>query len=65
MSAFALSQALATVAIAFDLLSFQLRQRRHIILCLAISCLFIASHFALLGHDTATGLALLAAVRLA
>ena len=64
MSAFALSQALATVAIAFDLLSFQLRQRRHIILCLAISCLFIASHFALLGHDTATGLALLAAVRL-
>ena len=64
MSAFTLSQILATIAIAFDLLSFQFRQRRRIIVCLAISCLFIAAHFALLGHDTATGLALLAAVRL-
>lgn len=64
MSAYALSQILAAIAIAFDLLSFQFRQRRRIIACLAISCLFIASHFALLGHTTATGLALLAAVRL-
>jgi len=64
MSAFALSQVLATVAIGFDLLSFQCRERRRIIVCLAISCLFIATHFALLGHGTATGLALLAAVRL-
>lgn len=64
MSAFALSQVLAAVAIGFDLLSFQFRERRRIIICLAISCLFIATHFALLGHGTATGLALLAAVRL-
>ena len=64
MSSFALSQVLAAVAIGFDLLSFQFRERRRIIICLAISCLFIATHFALLGHGTATGLALLAAVRL-
>ncbi|WP_448871468.1 YgjV family protein [Desulfobulbus propionicus] len=64
MSAFALSQILAAIAIGFDLLSFQRHGRRHIIACMIVSCLLIACHFALLGLWTAMGLALLAATRL-
>ena len=63
LSPFLLSQLLVVVAIGFDLLSFQFKERRRIILCLIVSCLLIAAHFALLGHSTAMGLALLAAVR--
>ncbi|NLX18433.1 MAG: YgjV family protein [Desulfobulbus sp.] len=63
MSYFAISQVLVGIAIGFDLLSFQFKQRRQIIACLIFSCLLIAVHFALLGHWTATGLAALAAVR--
>jgi hypothetical protein len=65
MSAFAVSQLLVAVAIGFDLLSFQFKERRRIIACLIVSCLLIAAHFALLGHWTAMGMGLLAAVRLA
>ena len=64
MSPFAVSQLLVAIAIGFDLLSFQFKERRHIIACLIVSCLLIATHFALLGHWTAMGLGLLAAVRL-
>ncbi len=60
---FYVSQLLAGVAICFDLLSFQFKERRRIIACLIVSCLLIASHFALLGHWTAAGLGLLAALR--
>ena len=63
MSAFALSQLLAAIAIGFDLLSFQFKDRKRIIACLIVSCLLIASHFALLGHWTAAGLGGLAATR--
>lgn len=63
MSSFVISQILVGVAICFDLLSFQFKQRQQIIACLIVSCLFIAVHFALLGYWTATGLAALAAVR--
>jgi len=63
MSPFAVSQLLVAIAIGFDLLSFQFKERRHIIACLIVSCLLIATHFALLGHWTAMGLGLLAAVR--
>lgn len=63
MSLFALSQILATIAIGFDLLSFQFKERRQIIACLIVSCLLIAVHFALLGHWTAMGLGTLAAIR--
>ncbi len=64
MSWFLLSQILVAVAIGFDLLSFQFKERRRIIACLIVSCVLIAGHFALLGHWTATGLALLAVMRL-
>ena len=63
MSLFALSQILAFIAIGFDLLSFQFKERRQIIACLIVSCLLIAVHFALLGHWTAMGLGGLAAIR--
>ncbi|MGE4558889.1 MAG: YgjV family protein [Desulfobulbus sp.] len=64
MSPFLLSQILAAIAIGFDLLSFQFKNRQQIIACLSVSCLLIATHFVLLGVWTASGLALLAAVRL-
>ena len=60
MTLFALSQLLAGIAIGFDLLSFQFKERRQIIACLIVSCLLIATHFALLGLWTAMGLGLLA-----
>lgn len=63
LSAFSLSQLLVGVAICFDLLSFQFKERRRIIACLIISCLLVATHFALLGYWTAAGLGLLAALR--
>lgn len=63
LSAFSLSQLLAGVAICFDLLSFQFKERRRIIACLIVSCLLIAAHFALLGYWTASYLGLLAALR--
>ena len=63
MSAFALSQLLAAIAISFDLLSFQFKERKRIIACLIVSCLLIACHFVLLGHWTAAGLGALAAAR--
>jgi len=65
MSSFALSQVLVVIAIGFDLLSFQFKHRRRILICLCCSCLLIAAHFGLLGLWTAMGLAFLAAVRLA
>ncbi len=64
MSSFVLSQVLVAVAIGFDLLSFQFKPRRRIIVCLCCSCLLIAVHFGLLGLWTAMGLALLAAIRM-
>ena len=63
MSTFVLSQVLACIAICFDLLSFQFKERRRIIACLIVACLLLAMHFALLERWTATGLGLLAAVR--
>ncbi len=63
MSPFIISQILVGIAICFDLLSFQFKERPHIIACLIISCILISCHFALLGHWTATGLGLLATIR--
>ena len=63
MSLFTLSQILAAVAICFDLLSVQFKERHRIIVCLIIACLLITVHFALLAHWTAMGVAGLAAVR--
>lgn len=63
MTHFLLSQILVAIAICFDLLSFQFKERPKIIACLIISCVLISCHFALLGLWTATGLGLLATVR--
>lgn len=63
MSSFLLSQILVAIAICFDLLSFQFKERGKIIACLVISCTLISVHFAILGHWTAAGLGLLATVR--
>lgn len=58
-----LSQILVGMAICTDLLSFQGKERRHILVCLIISSSLIALHFVLLEHWTAAGLGLLAGVR--
>lgn len=63
LSVFYVSQLLVGVAICFDLLSFQFKERRRILACLIVSCLLVATHFALLGYWTAAGLGLLAALR--
>ena len=63
MSSFALSQLLVGLALCTDILSFQFKNRKHIIICLIISCTLISSHFMLLGHWTAAGLGLVATVR--
>ena len=65
MSSFALSQLLVGLALCTVILSFQLKKRRHIVICLMISCTLISSHFMILGHWTAAGLGLVAAVRFA
>jgi hypothetical protein len=63
LTPFVISQILVAIAICFDLLSFQFKERPKIISCLIISCILISCHFALLGHWTATGLGLLATLR--
>lgn len=63
MSSFALSQLLVGFALCTDILSFQFKNRKHIVCCLLVSCLLISSHFMILGHWTAAGLGLVAAAR--
>ena len=63
MDSFIISQVLVTIAICFDLLSFQLKKRTHIVLCLTIAGVFIASHFMLLGKLTAAVLMFIAVCR--
>ena len=63
MTPFLLSQLLVAIAILFDLLSFQFKERGKIIACLVISCTLISCHFAILGYWTASGLGLLATLR--
>ena len=63
MTPFLLSQILVGMAICTDLLSFQGKQRKHILVCLIISSSLISLHFVLLEHWTAAGLGLLAGIR--
>lgn len=63
LSPFVLSQILVSVAILFDLLSFQCQLRKHILGCLVIAGLFISAHFFLLEQWTAACLMLLAVSR--
>lgn len=63
MSSFALSQILVGLALCTDILSFQFKERKHIISCLLVSCILISVHFMILDHWTAAGLGLVAAAR--
>jgi hypothetical protein len=63
MSVFMISQLLIAIAICFDLMSFQFKQKRMIVTCLSVSVLLTSFHFALLAQWTAAALMLLAAVR--
>ena len=59
MTPFVWSQLLAAVGAVFGIVSFQLRERRSVLLCLtALSC-FNASHFLVLGRTTPAILLLL------
>lgn len=63
MDFFVLSQIVIGIAICFDLLSFQFKDRAKVLICLLISCILIGTHFILLEQWTATGLAFLAIFR--
>ncbi len=63
MSAFLLSQILVAIAICFDILSFQLKKRTQIVLCLSLAGIFISSHFLLLEKWTAAVLMMIAVTR--
>lgn len=63
MSLFFISQALVIIAIAFDLMSFQFRERKRIVVCLFCATVLIAGHFVLLEHWTAASLMLIASIR--
>ncbi len=63
MTDFFLSQVLIGIAICTDTLSFQFKERKHIVACLLVSCTLISAHFMLLNHWTAACLGLIAAIR--
>lgn len=63
MNSFVASQILVGIAIVFDVISFQLKNRKYILLCLVISGVFISSHFILLKNWTASMLMLVAILR--
>jgi hypothetical protein len=63
MSAFALSQVLASIAFAFGVVSFQFKERRSVLLCLFFLTLFNSSHFLLLGRPGPAVLLLLIGLR--
>ncbi len=60
---FVLSQILIGIAICVGILSFQFKERIHILACLVVSTVLISSHFLLLGQWTAALLGLLAVAR--
>lgn len=63
MSDFVVSQILIAIAICFDIISFQLRDRRYILLCLVCAGLLISAHFYFLGNLTAMWLLLISVSR--
>ncbi|PTP06445.1 hypothetical protein CWO17_09535 [Vibrio sp. 10N.286.45.A3] len=62
MSAFYLSQVLVAIAICFDLLSFQFKERKKIVTCLFFAGVLISSHFILLEQWTAASLMTIATI---
>ncbi|WP_440885762.1 YgjV family protein [Vibrio campbellii] len=63
MDAFFLSQVLVAIAICFDLLSFQFKERKKIVASLFCAGVLISSHFALLEQWTGASLMGIATVR--
>ena len=63
MSLFFISQVLVAVAIIFDLMSFQFKERKKIVGCLFCAGILISSHFVLLEQWTAASLMIIATVR--
>ena len=63
MSLFFLSQVLISIAICFDLASFQFKNRKKIVGCLCCAGVLICSHFLLLKEWTAAGLMAVATIR--
>ena len=63
MSVFVISQLLVGVALIFDILSFQFKNRKYILHSIAVACFFMAVHFLLLGQWTATVLMAVSCVR--
>ncbi|MGL6261936.1 YgjV family protein [Vibrio sp. WXL210] len=63
MTPFILSQVLVAIAIGFDLMSFQFKDRKKIVTCLFFAGLFISSHFFLLEQYTAASLMVIATIR--
>ncbi|ACH66124.1 YgjV family protein [Aliivibrio fischeri] len=63
MSLFFLSQVLVAIAIGFDLMSFQFKERKKIVGCLFCAGILISSHFILLEQWTAAGLMIIATIR--
>ncbi|WP_290924440.1 YgjV family protein [Halodesulfovibrio sp.] len=65
MSVFVVSQLLVGVALIFDVLSFQFKDRKYIVLSIAAACFFMAAHFMLLDQWTATILMIVSGIRYA
>ena len=63
MSNFLLSQILIGFAICFDMMSFQFKDRKKIVLCFFCASILIGIHFVLLEQYTAAGLILITAIR--
>lgn len=63
MSTFLLSQILVGFTIVFDLMSFQFKSQRSIVICLFLAASLNATHFILLEQWTAAGLISLGAIR--
>jgi len=63
MSHFLLSQIFIAIAICFDMMSFQFKDRKKIILCFFCACIFIGLHFLLLEQYTAASLVFISALR--
>jgi hypothetical protein len=60
---FIISQILVAIAIGFDLMSFQFKDRKKIVTCLFFAGILISSHFMLLEQWTAASLMAIATVR--
>ena len=63
MSDFVLSQVLISIAIIFDVASFQCKQRHYIVGCLSVAGMLISVHFMLLSQWTGALLMITATIR--